>query len=177
MGEKGLITVALSGSDNWYAKIIQRMTQSPVNHAFVMFEDPTLRGWWAIQVDTKGVRILPAEYLKHNKTCLQAYSAAGDVENAYLKVRHFIGKDYDYPGIAGFFIQIMAFRAAGKKIKNVLHRNDELFCSEFVAEFINAAWPDVRPFKDPSVVSPGDLYDFLSNLANGFTPIPWPKEY
>ena len=84
-----------------------------------------------------------------------------------------MGDSYDYLGIAGQLIKLIAWRWLHLKMINPLHKTGELFCSEFVTTFLQQV-PDMYSWVhllNPINVAPGgSLYDLgTPSLQEVFT--------
>lgn len=155
------VIVCLSASDAWYGKAIRKLTHSNVNHAFIAYKSSQWGGYWAVQIDNRGVIKIPAE--KVENSYLECYDFGIPMENAMRRTRDMYGDKYDWFGIAGFMVKLAAWRTLGRKVKNPLQREGDLFCSEFVARFLQAVdgmYPQIKSLT-PSSVAPGGDPAFL----------------
>lgn len=170
------VLIGLSRSKGFFQWAVRKLTGSKVNHAFILYRSNLWGGWWAVQVDDKGVRIVPSEYLESNSTSVVLYSYERNIEHSLSDIRGEVGEDYDYAGILGFFIRIIAWKVAKKKIRNALHRKNELFCSELVAKFLRCASVKGATQLNPSTTSPQDILEFVQRDAGGFKQVDWPED-
>jgi len=172
--------LCLSASSEFYGKWIRRITRSPVNHAFVMFQHPELSGdrWWAIQVAERGVVLEPAERVvgSPKMTLLECYACTGTDLWPGVQV-HFgtLGAGYDWWGIFGFLLMIEAKRLFGIKIPNLYHGSGQYFCSEFVMTVLRGAGLNWAKCLIPSEVSPANLREMiLCRIDRGWSAVPCP---
>jgi hypothetical protein len=166
------VLVCLSAGNGVVGTLIRKLTQSEVNHAFLAYPDTEWGGWWAAQIDQRGVILVPAESVEC-KT-LVCYEYNRDISYALPKTRQLIGSKYDFLGIFGFLCKLSVWRLFHKKILNPIQNKGELFCSEMVTTFLKAADISWAQRLDPASTSPGDLYNFLENDSRFQTiPVPW----
>ncbi len=171
------VLVAVSASKGFIGWAIRKLTGSKVNHSFLLYRSAQWGGWWAAQIDAKGVRLLPAHKAVEHCNYLEVYRSVNtDLEPALAEMRETVGEKYDYTGILGFFFRIVAWKVAHKKIRNALHSKGELFCSEFVAKFLHKAGTHLCSMLKPSVTSPGDVRMYLRRIDTGFGECSWPLE-
>ena len=150
------VLVCLTASNKFYAKLIRKITGSNVNHAFIAYKSKEWGGWWAVQTDNRGVVKIPAESVEFNH--IECYSFEDrDLSSAMKKMRYVYGEKYDWLGIFGFLIKLLVWRLSGRAIANPLHRKGELFCSEYVTNFLQQVDGMNERFihLDPSSVAPG----------------------
>ncbi len=127
--------VCLSASNTWYGSCIRWITKSKVNHSFIAYQDDLWGSWSAVQIDKRGVVRVPVESVKY--TYLECYEFTRlDLTTAMDSARRLVGDSYDWSGIFGFVLKIIAWRLLGRRILNPLHKKGELFCSEFVVTFL-----------------------------------------
>lgn len=156
------VLVCLSSSSEWYGRAIRKLTGANVNHAFIAYASREWGGWWAVQTDERGVVKVPVE----NVRCahLECYEfPALDLKTAMPRVRPFVGEAYDWGGILGFLVKLYAWRAFGRRIVNPLHKQGELFCSEFVTTYLQCVDGMYLDFMrlDASSVAPGGSPRYL----------------
>ena len=155
MGNSNVI-VCLSAGEEFYSKAIRKLTHANVNHAFLAYTSQEWGGWWAVQIDERGVVKVPVENVKH--CYLECYDFPQfDLSTAMPRVRELIGDRYDWAGIAGFLFKLYAWRALGRRVVNPLHKSGELFCSEFVTKYLQRVdgMYDAFTMLDASSVAPG----------------------
>lgn len=174
MMERERILVVVSASNGALGKIIRKLTGSPVNHCFLLYESAMWKGWWAAQIGLEGVQKLPAEKVKGKYSMCECYSYRGDLTPGVQKCRKMVGERYDFLGILGFLIKLLVWRLTGRRIKNPLHGKHEEFCSEFVASVLKEA--RIRDFLDcdPASLSPGDVRDKILSYEL-FQRVEWPE--
>jgi len=168
------VVICLSAGHGVVGKAIRKLTQSDVNHAFLAYPDSEWTGFWAMEVDQRGIILVPAETIEYEKLVCFEYNK--DISFALPKVRAIVGSKYDFLGILGFLCKLSVWRLFKKKILNPIHKKGELFCSEAVTTFLKEAEIPWTAHLDPASTSPGDLYTLLDNDSNFESiPIPWVK--
>lgn len=157
------ILIGVAATSSWYGKLIRKLTRSRVNHAFVLYWDIAWECWQAIQVDKRGVVIVPAKRILDQKLYTEFYRTDRDtfMYSTLHYMRDVMGSQYDWLGIFGFLLKLIARRLLGMSVENPVEKKGELFCSEFVALLLKRAnlWVDV----DPPSVSPKRLSRWLRN--------------
>jgi len=158
------ITIGVSKTKGLFEWLIRKVTKSVVNHAFIIYQSSTWQSDWAVQVDTKGVRLLPVSKVLHKAKAYKLYVAKGiDLSVGLRESQGLIGLQYDYMGVLGFLVYLWRKRFSFKAARNVLHRKDAMFCSEFVATVLrNAGAPGAEDLI-PSCTSPRDIMEYLDH--------------
>jgi len=160
------VLVCLSASDKWYGKAIRKITRSNVNHAFLAYTSGEWGGWWAVQVDERGVVKIPAERVEYSYVeCYDFFKL--DLASGMSRVRYLVGDKYDWDGVAGFLAKLYMWRVFGRRIVNPLHKKGELFCSEFMATYLQRCEGMYKEFMDmdPASVAPGGSPTFLGTAS------------
>ena len=158
------VSIVLTRSNHWYGKVIRWITKSNVNHAFISYYSKQWGGAWAVDVAERGVVKIPLELALKNCEYKEVYYLNNvDLGTAMPKFRNYIGVNYDWWGIVGFFFKILAWRLFGRKFCNLIQRKDRHFCSESVVIFMQNAEnaPSWILELDPSTVAPGGTCEFL----------------
>ena len=172
--------LCLSASSEFYGRWIRRITRSPVNHAFIMFQHPDFSGdrWWAVQVAEQGVVMEPAEKVVHGPTLtlLECYEYQdGSLWPGVQANFDAMGDKYDWAGIFGFLIMIEAKRLFGIKIPNLYHGTGRYFCSEYCASVLKRSNIHWAKCLDPSTISPANLREMIfCRLGKGWAEVECP---
>lgn len=161
------ILIVLARSKGLLGKLIRWFTKSEVNHAYIIFYSAEWNDFMAIEIDERGIVIVPA-FKEEHKYC---YSEEYELKNAdkdkiitaLVAERGLIGAKYDWLGLISFGFRMLVWRLTGTKdFMHPVHSKTRLFCSEYVANVINDI-VDEKPFSDPANVSPADLREWLIN--------------
>jgi len=155
------VLVCLTAGEEFYSRAIRKLTKSNVNHAFIAYTSKEWGGWWAVQTDERGVVKIPAE--KVECQYIECYDMGIPMEMAMSRTRMLYGESYDWEGIGGFLIKLLAWRLFQRKIVNPLHKDGELFCSEYVTTFlqcVDGMYPEIMDL-NPSSVAPGGAPEYL----------------
>lgn len=156
------VLICLSASSEWYGSAIRALTKADVNHAFIAYTSKEWGGYWGVQTDERGVVKVPVENIKHKY--VECYEFPDlDLATAMVPFRDFVGERYDWLGIFGFLIKLIAWRVFGRSIVNPTHGRGQQFCSEAVVRFLQKVdgmydWVKVM---DPSGVAPGGDREYL----------------
>ena len=132
--------IGFSASNKIYGRLIRWLTGSKINHAFILCDN--LQDDFGIQVDGKGVRYVNPLSLTKDKPFVELYEYTEDeyaVDQGIRDNCFYIGSKYDWWGIIGFLIKILFMKVCRQDISNPIHREGELFCSEYVATVLNSA--------------------------------------
>lgn len=163
------VYVCFTASNSWYGKAIRELTESTVNHSFILFRDTSLsQKWFAIEINgDKGVHITDARRAVSGRKTLEVYEyVEGDLWPGVDKAFSHLGSDYDYPGIVGFLIKLLVWRYLNVGISNPIHREGELFCSEFVMLVLRYCMLDWARCLRPENVSPAFLRGCIRSRVN-----------
>jgi len=163
MSDGARALVCLTAGRGIFARAIRFLTKSDVNHAFIAYKSDDWGGWWAVQIDERGVVKIPVEQIKHKY--IECYDMGMSLKPAFKMDRSLYGERYDWLGILGFLFKLVVWRSLGKVIGNPLHRKGELFCSEYVTAFLQLVpgmYDSINALK-PSQVAPGGSPRFLGS--------------
>jgi hypothetical protein len=120
-------------------------------------------GWWAAQIDERGVRKIPFNQLKY--TYLEKYELADTTKTSLAlgvrAMRNHIGDSYDWLGLLWGLFKLTVKRLTGWNIRGVVHSDERLFCSEFVASVLQRAGIHGTEKWTPESVSPAMIRRFL----------------
>lgn len=164
--------ICLTAGTGLIGKAIRKLTQSDVNHAFIAYKDPVWECWNATQIDQRGIIIVPAKTVEYQD--IICFEHKDDLTFALPRIGEIVGSKYDYLGIFGFMCKLTYWRLFHKNIPNPVHKKGELFCSEAVTTFLQAAGIPWAMSMDPASTSPGDLLKKLDNDTTFETrPVPW----
>ncbi len=150
------IVVCVAASDSFVGKAIRFVTGSNVNHALIAFYSDKHESWQALQTDSRGLVQVPVSSLRYSYTECYEFTDL-NLLTALPHCEHLIGDEYDFLGILGFLLKILAWRLLGRRIFNPLHRKGELFCSEFVMQYLQkvCGMPMWLMFETPAGTAPG----------------------
>lgn len=166
------VLICLSAGNGRLGSLVRKLTNSDVNHSFLAYWDDDWQCWLTVQIDQRGVIIIPADKVEYEDVVCYEYNK--DISYALPKVKNLIGSKYGLLGVFGFIFKLFVWRLFKKKILNPIHRDGELFCSEMVTTFLKEADIPWAAHLDPASMSPGDLYDKIDNDSSFQTiPTPW----
>lgn len=155
------IYVVCAASDNLVGRLIRKLTRSSVNHTFLLYESRMWGGWWAAQIGPDGVKKLPAGPVMQKYYLTECYEYAGNLGPGLTACRAMVGQRYDYWGVLGYLLRLVAKRVVDRDIRNPWNVQNEEFCSEFVAHVLKAARVDHFRDCDPASLSPGEVRGYL----------------
>jgi hypothetical protein len=165
------LRIGFSTSDGIGARWIRRLTEAPVNHAFLAYASEDWGGRWVAQADHLGVRLVPFHVGLAAATEVELYECAADLRAGLYAVRGYVGARYDWRGVITGLACLAAWRLTGRRFLYPTHSMARMFCSEFVATILQGARvPGTEPWV-PARISPGDLRWFVrsSNLFREVT--------
>jgi hypothetical protein len=165
--------------------LIREVTDSDVNHACIIYWSRDWGCWMTVGANSNGITEIPLLKFEQSRLVKHLFSAAGF--SLWDGLRAHVGdvdKSYAYSGLFG-----MAFVEILKKLNQHPHYNwfenkDELFCSQWAAEIVDAALPEDSRARwplfslDSSVIDPGRLYNaeapsFFSEMDASVLQMPW----
>lgn len=170
------ILFAVTTSNALYSRILRWAMRSNINHSLVLYESSEWGGWWAVEINENGVNKIPVEKLSR-VGYMECYECSEDLWPAMRATRDFMGERYDWFGLLGGLAKLIIYRLFRRTIKSPTHRDDRLFCSEYVAHVMyhanlpgaGRAWgygpiPNTVAWK-PETISPEYLQNFWQASA------------
>lgn len=149
--------ICLSATDVWYGKLIRWVTDSKVNHTFVLYNSKFWNQWRAVEIDETGVvdksvwRLKNLGYVEHWRCDIDLVPAMRSLE------AHVGSARYDWLGLLTGMIRSLFLKTTGRELKRAVHSQSEWFCSEFVAELlIRSNIPGTEKWRSANV-SPGQI--------------------
>jgi hypothetical protein len=159
------LRVGFAASDVLGARLIRRLIDAPVNHAFIGYESEDWGGRWVAQADRWGVRLVPLVVGLRQASEVELYECAVDLKVGLRAVRGYVGAAYDWCGVLTGLACLVAWRITGRRVLYPTHSLARMFCSEFVATILQAALVPGTAAWDPAQMSPGDLRRFVRSSA------------
>lgn len=150
-------------TDNWWAPLVRWFLGSKFNHIFILFEDYTLGGWWAIDIREDGAHIVPAEKssltrLKH----AEFYEYKKPLVDALKASRCIVGSGYDWLNLASNIVRIFLWRHFKFDWLKPTQDPDRHTCYEWTIEFLDLE-PSMQIGElEPSISMPGDIRNFMA---------------
>jgi hypothetical protein len=154
------IRICLAAHEKWYGRAIRRVLELPVNHAFLLYQDPLWGGWWAADVLGRVVKI-PAEEAKKRYSYIETYEPLADLSFGLPEIRNYVGTKYDIKYLLWGLFRIMIWRWLKIKITKPFHNISRVTCFELIAEFLKAAGVPETENWECSSVTPNDIRLFL----------------
>lgn len=162
-----MITVLFTTPDHWtfVSWVIKKFTKSEASHAAIgaeLYGVPVL-----LESGMGGVKVTPRDkYFSEGDKLVEEYQFVPDVSTGIKGSVELLGEGYDYVGLIGYGILILAYRWFKKKIKNPLASPKALVCSEFVVRIDDnkmiEEWNDL----DPERTTPQDLIEICRTSKN-----------
>jgi len=148
-----MLTLVFTASDSWISKTIRWFTKSTASHVMIGTQ---LQGVPVYLHSTiGGVQITPMS--KYTDRKVAEYEIIPDLSDGLRHAYTHIGSKYDYIGLLGYAVVILAWRWFKAKIKNPLANKDAVVCSEFIIHFDHAKIiPEWRGL-DPETTTPETL--------------------
>lgn len=129
------ILFAVTTSDALYSKILRWAMRSNINHSLILYESKEWGDWWAIEINERGVNKVPIDKLTRIGY-IECYECSVDLWPAMRATKDFVGERYDWLGLLGGLLKLIIYRLFRKVIKEPIHKDDRLFCSEYVAHIM-----------------------------------------
>lgn len=170
------IVIALAGTTDWYAKIIQKALDQPINHALILYQDPVWGGIFAAEINAEGLSLIPFEIANKRFDFIEIWECSIDLLPGLTSTRLMIGSKYDWLGMLAGLFRILWWKVSGQIIEQPVHSVDRVFCSEYVSQVIKSAKVPMSEDLIPVDTSPGHLrewmeqnpYFFVSSLDECF---------
>lgn len=159
------VTICFSSSDNWYGRLIRKITKGKVNHTFIEFSSHDWCNTQTIEIDNMGVRQVNSKRKHLLVKRFKPKKRGGDIilARSIRSSEDMIGKKYDWLAILGFTMKLLMWKFFFKRIKNPWHKANKMFCSEYVTKILQEArFSEVKRF-NPEDVHPGFLMSVLEN--------------
>lgn len=155
----------LAATDALYARFLRWLMHANVNHAMLVYQDERWGGYWAVEIDECGVRVVPLERIKARYLRLDFYRCSkGDFKAAFQEMRKAVGARYDWKALLINIVRLLVRRVFGRTFGKQMHRLSRYMCSEFVADYlIHAGVRGAEVAFIPSLTSPADLQRFFEN--------------
>lgn len=143
--------------NNPLSAIIRFLTKSKASHCFVV---TNLYGKdLVVQSGEFGVGLdYYTRFAKKNNVVLKYEISVPNEQKAMEYVMSQMGASYDYLGLLGAG-WVVLMRMFGKKVKNPLSQNGELFCSQFVVKTLCAGQREDYCALDAATISPEELIE------------------
>lgn len=167
------VLICFTAGRPWWSRILRRVMRCEINHVMTLYSGELWGGWWAVQVDEMGVRLVPALRALSGCVKILCYEYRASLMPGLLSMRDYIGQRYDWRGLAWGVIRILLQRIFGNGVHRAWHSYNRMFCSEFVATMLQRAKVPGAETWDPSSIPPSYLLNFVQ--AGEFTKIEWPS--
>ncbi len=159
------VSLIFTTSGHWVSRLIRFFTRSPVSH--VMIGHEYLRQPISLHADTRGIIIETREKSLKGR---EVYAEYRIIQGVHLqKSIELLGQDYDFKGLIGFAIHVIA-KWLRWKIRNPFTSSKEMFCSEFVVRMNQCGCIPEFDGLDPELTSPGDLLR-ICEKGGSFEPV------
>jgi hypothetical protein len=157
------VFICLSASRGLFSWIIRKLTKSKYNHAYILYTSYLFGGWWAVQIDQRGVRKLPASQVTKKYYLNTCYEYEFNLDRGLQHTRSMVGAKYDWLGILGFFVKLLVKKIFKKEIGNLTQSKSRNFCSEYVASVLK--YSNAFGFQkcNPAEMDPDDIDDIISH--------------
>jgi len=161
-----MITIVFTSPKHWtlLSWLIKKFTKSESSHTAIGVD---LHGIPVLIHSTMGgVQVTPRDKFLKTDYIVEEYKFIPDMSSGLKHAVSHLGENYDYVGIIGYAMLIVAWRWFKKKIKNPLASPKSLVCSEFVLHIDHAKqikeWSDL----DPERTTPQTLIEQCRSGSN-----------
>lgn len=154
-----MITVVFTSPKRWtlLSWLIKKFTKGKSSHVALgaeLYGVPVL-----IHSTMGGVQVTPREKYFKSDVVVEEYAFIPDMTHGLQHAVTHLNQHYDYVGLLGYAMLLVAWRWFKKKIKNPLAAPKAMVCSEFVCHIDHegqiAEWADL----DPERTTPQDLIE------------------
>ena len=155
--------IILARRKKFYAKLICKLLNSTVMHAFIIYKDDFWNIWMALEIDEQGTRICTFDSIKNNYDYLEYYKCPSCCFHLLPTIKKHLNKKYDYLKLIINIGRLIIDKLFKKKISNKFDRTSKFICTEFVAFFLKKIGIIGAQELIPSLTSPKSLQKFLQN--------------
>ncbi len=160
--------IGFSTTNALFSRIIRRLTESKVSHAFLVYWDADFERDMVMEAMGRGFRIVPFDKFQLHNRVVEVFTPRHSIERGLRRAVDWLGTDYDARGLLGMALVVLARWFTLRRRRNPFGSSRALFCSEAVARA--CAWSDYPGFElDPEATTPQDLFDFFA-AENGPAP-------
>jgi len=151
----------LARGKQWYAPLLRWALKFEYNHVFVAYYDIFWKSWWGIQVDNRGVRLVPISFFLKNFSKFKAYEYIEPFDDSFARSRELIGNKYDWLALGVNILRLLLWRLTGKRWTRVSQTPRKQLCTEFMARHLQNSGVFGADILCPEITSPEMLYDFF----------------
>lgn len=156
------VLIGFARWNNWWSKIIEKLTKSQWTHTWLEIEDPTL-GWICLHSSSNGVELtnrdgvaegrIPHSFLRYE--CLLPQ----EMLNGVRMNRDLIGAKYDYRSLI-LNLGLLLLQKIWKRNYKPFTNSRKMTCSELMATIMKSGGIPKTISWMPELLPPGDLKDF-----------------
>lgn len=156
------VAVVLVATNDFTGRLVRWASNSKINHAMLVYEDPLWTGYWKAEALFKqGVVRPPFDPDDPRYSKLEFYVYRGDPSAGLPDLRWTMGAEYDYKGAISGTIRLIARKITGKLSDVSMHDHEKLFCFELVIHFLHNLGAAGAESLVPENTSPAILREWL----------------
>ncbi len=164
------ITIGFSTTRLLSSRIIRWATGSSCSHAFIAFDDSSLKMRMVMQAESWGFELRPWDrWIRHNTLVAEFRPVGPPLEGALQQLSKWLGTKFDYR--SAFIIGLKSLVLSWSRNRFTLNLNQspwKLTCSEAVLRLLKlGAYPSMKR-RDPETTSPGALLKILMESTGEF---------
>ena len=158
------IKVGFSTGQSVVSRTIRWFTKSRVSHCFLVVEDSFLGCDVVMEATAGGFQVRRLDVFSSGCTIVRVITPSAPLLFGVQEATRWIGERYDYVGLLGALVMIVAgwFK---RKIKNPLHDSNSMFCSEAIVRTLQAANYPGASALDPASTTPEALLEFMEGQS------------
>lgn len=130
--DKSKIYVAFSSGDTWISEIIEKVSESPYSHSFLLHWDERFGTFLALGANVNGWTYTVAS----TENTLTAISLPVDLSVGLKKNAQWLGSMYDVSGLLGMSWVELCWHFLKRHVNNPLDNKRWWFCSEIVTQIL-----------------------------------------
>ena len=153
--------IILARRKKFYAKLICKLLNAPVMHAFIIYKDVFWNVWMALEIDEQGTRICLFDSIKNNYDYFEYYRCPTCCFYLLPVMKTHLNKKYDYLKLIINIGRLIVDKLFKKKILKTFDRTSKFICTEFVTFFLKKTGIVDTQNLIPSLTSPKTLQTFL----------------
>ena len=167
------ITIGFSTTKLFVSRFIRRITGSSCSHAFIAFNDASLKMRMVMQAESWGYELRPWNRWQRGNILVAEFRPTGPkLDDALRKLARRLGTKFDYRSFVIIGIKSIFTSWYRNRFSLSPERDPwKLTCSEAVIRFLNfGRYRTVRDL-DPETTSPGELLRALLMNRKEFKPV------
>jgi len=161
------VTLVFTASQFFLSRLIRWITGGRTSHVMIEYPSALWGNRWAAEATVGGTRMIRADRVNHHVVAV--YECRFNAQDALQAISGYIGDTgFDYPGLVSLAVPKLVWRWFRKKVRNPIHNNPGMFCSELVATMLMAAKLPGTENWIAEEITPEDILKYCENTPSWF---------